>query len=182
LPVEYTSWTPGQKAAYKRTYPEFAAFLRELNSELMSTKQYGDRDVEFYKWLAERMREASTKWEPAVPVKFVLPPRGHNQVRMKPRAPNWRLDKDRAEVIEQCNKEGWFCYYCNTGLNIVSLTVDHLTPLSRHGGHGLANCVAACYRCNEAKADMTEEEFRTSKKFLNIIREEGRLRQQRAIS
>jgi hypothetical protein len=39
-----------------------------------------------------------------------------------------------------------------------SVTRDHVLPRSR-GGRGARNIVAACYRCNNVKGDMTAEEF-----------------------
>lgn len=56
------------------------------------------------------------------------------------------------------------CYYCSRAMTLVphkrnSVTRDHRVPRA-HGGGGDRNVVAACFRCNSIKGEMTEEEFR----------------------
>ena len=52
-------------------------------------------------------------------------------------------------------RDGHRCGYClvNRGT-----TVDHILPKSRGGAETWENLVAACERCNQAKADRTPEE------------------------
>lgn len=53
------------------------------------------------------------------------------------------------------------CYFCGDDLTAFTITREHLTPTSRGGANDELNVVAACRRCNGAKGDMTEDEFRT---------------------
>lgn len=53
-------------------------------------------------------------------------------------------------------RDGHRCGYC-TG---PATTVDHILPRSRGGRNTWANTVAACDRCNQAKADRTPREAR----------------------
>lgn len=46
------------------------------------------------------------------------------------------------------------CAYCAGA----AATIDHVLPVSRGGGSSWTNVVAACARCNGAKADRTPEE------------------------
>lgn len=45
-------------------------------------------------------------------------------------------------------------------MNERKLTIDHILPLSKGGGHEWNNVVAACSRCNNKKADRTLEQAR----------------------
>lgn len=63
-------------------------------------------------------------------------------------------------------KQNHRCYYCNEPIfrdckqgHPQEATVDHRTPLSRGGSNNMCNLVAACFACNNRKADRTAEEF-----------------------
>lgn len=58
------------------------------------------------------------------------------------------------------------CYYCGVEMRSrhahsdpSRATVDHATPRSRGGSNEKWNLVAACFECNQLKADMTSAEF-----------------------
>ena len=63
-------------------------------------------------------------------------------------------------------RQGWLCFYCGELMipvpdttrklphNMVPL--DHRVPRSLGGKTSVANCVAACQRCNCAKGDSEE--------------------------
>lgn len=57
------------------------------------------------------------------------------------------------------------CYYCGVKIYHSSIgllpiaTADHRQPVSKGGKDYPQNIVAACKKCNEFKADMTELEF-----------------------
>lgn len=55
---------------------------------------------------------------------------------------------------------GMRCYWCHAPLTLSECTKDHLTPRTRGGSDLIDNIVPACWRCNQSKSDMTEEEFR----------------------
>lgn len=57
------------------------------------------------------------------------------------------------------------CHYCDRSLTLVrgllnSMTLDHRKPLSKGGYDKPENHAACCARCNNAKADLLEHEFR----------------------
>jgi len=50
------------------------------------------------------------------------------------------------------------CQYCLRLFAPKALTLDHVTPRSRGGASSWENLVAACYQCNNRKADRTPAE------------------------
>ena len=56
-------------------------------------------------------------------------------------------------ILAKC---GNACVYCG---GKADLTMDHLVPLSRGGGHTASNVVPACLHCNSAKGARTPEEW-----------------------
>lgn len=72
-----------------------------------------------------------------------LPP---HQMRRRPRL-------TRRTLFTRDNHE---CQYCSSKKD---LTIDHVIPRSRGGRHSFDNCTTACLNCNQAKADMTPEEW-----------------------
>lgn len=74
------------------------------------------------------------------------------------------------------------CVFASPLTNPLCATADHWLPRAR-GGEGNTNKVLACYRCNNAKDDMTGEEFKhfldTGKlapSFLDYLHEKYRRR------
>jgi 5-methylcytosine-specific restriction endonuclease McrA len=62
-------------------------------------------------------------------------------------------------------RRSWRCHYCGCTLSSEprspnQKTIDHKKPRSRGGTRHPSNCVAACRRCNEEKANMTAVEYR----------------------
>lgn len=67
------------------------------------------------------------------------------------------------------------CYYCDGPMYLpddtrchphTQATRDHRIPRSKGGGEG-ANLVGACFRCNNAKGNMFEHEFRVNQGWLS---------------
>jgi len=50
-------------------------------------------------------------------------------------------------------RDGYRCMYCGRRPRQEQLTIDHVIPRSRGGGHSWDNCVTACLDCNARKAD-----------------------------
>ena len=50
------------------------------------------------------------------------------------------------------------CQYCGQRFSATDLTLDHVVPRVRGGGHHWTNVVAACKRRNHRKAGRTPEE------------------------
>lgn len=61
----------------------------------------------------------------------------------------------RQEVFR---RDGHMCQYC--GVQTRELTIDHVMPRHRGGGHTWENLVAACKDCNHRKGGRTAEEAR----------------------
>lgn len=69
-------------------------------------------------------------------------------------------------------RDGCMCFYCGHELLLIyshtengalpkwAATVDHLIPRCRGGSNDLRNLVLACAGCNQAKADLTVEQWR----------------------
>lgn len=70
-------------------------------------------------------------------------------------------------------RDNYRCVYCGNGA-FEHLTIDHKTPITRGGVSSMANCVAACVKCNDTKADMTEAEFLALPRVCELPKEWGR--------
>lgn len=71
------------------------------------------------------------------------------------RLPHRRVPATRAAVmVRDLN----ICQYCGSVPGRSELTVDHVIPRSRGGGHSWQNLVTACKRCNQKKGSQTPEE------------------------
>lgn len=53
------------------------------------------------------------------------------------------------------------CFYCLQPITEETFSCDHGHPVSRGGSFALANIYVCCRPCNEAKGNMTVEEFQT---------------------
>lgn len=71
------------------------------------------------------------------------------------RRPRPRVRLSRKEIFA---RDGWTCVYC--GKQTRELTLDHVMPRHRGGGHSWENLVAACKPCNHRKAGRTPAEAR----------------------
>ena len=52
------------------------------------------------------------------------------------------------------------CAYCGCTLTFSNISVDHATPITRHGTHHVSNFHLTCIDCNYLKGTRTEAEFR----------------------
>ncbi len=69
------------------------------------------------------------------------------------RRPRQKVRLSRKEVFA---RDGWVCVYCGRATR--DLTLDHVMPRHRGGGHTWENLVAACKPCNHKKAGRTPDE------------------------
>lgn len=67
--------------------------------------------------------------------------------------PRPRVKLTKREVFR---RDAFTCQYC--GKQGAPLTIDHVTPRNRRGGHSWENLVTACPACNRRKGDRTPEE------------------------
>lgn len=56
-------------------------------------------------------------------------------------------------------RDGYICQYCHKRKPEKELSLDHVLPKSRGGKTNFENCVTACLKCNNNKADRTPEEI-----------------------
>lgn len=85
---------------------------------------------------------------------------------MRKKGPSRKPKKKRGRVLtlaELYHRQGGRCKYCFApmdlgGDGLMRATRDHIKPKAR-GGKQAGNLVAACARCNEAKADAPVQEF-----------------------
>jgi len=71
---------------------------------------------------------------------------------------SYSLDQFRRHVRDAGN-----CPYCGAMLTVDTYSLDHAIPVSREVSqriHSLENLAVCCQRCNEAKGNMSAEEFR----------------------
>jgi 5-methylcytosine-specific restriction endonuclease McrA len=69
--------------------------------------------------------------------------------------PRPRVKLSRREVF---SRDGHACQYC--GKSTADLTLDHVVPRGRGGGHTWDNLVTACRSCNHRKGSKTLDEAR----------------------
>lgn len=51
------------------------------------------------------------------------------------------------------------CPYCRAPIDVLSMQLDHKTPLKRGGSPHLDNLHCACGRCNKAKGEFSHDEY-----------------------
>lgn len=67
--------------------------------------------------------------------------------------------RKRQKIIE---RDGDFCHYCKLPFEaegLLSITLDHIAPVSKGGGDGVDNLVVAHKRCNSWKGRQSYEGF-----------------------
>ena len=52
-------------------------------------------------------------------------------------------------------RDNFSCQYCNDGLTLSLMTIDHVVPRVRGGTTSWANVTSSCYSCNSAKGHRT---------------------------
>ena len=65
----------------------------------------------------------------------------------------------RRAMVEALATQKGRCFYCKSPLSINVATADHRTPVAHGGTICRENIAAACYSCNQAKADLGESWF-----------------------
>src|SRR4026209_367191 len=78
-----------------------------------------------------------------------------NRLQHQIRRPRPRVKLSRREIF---SRDRHTCQYC--GRQTHDLTLDHIVPRHRGGGHTWENLVTACKACNHRKGGKTPEEAR----------------------
>jgi len=66
----------------------------------------------------------------------------------------------RNQVIQ---RDGLICCYCNKNLNLNSVTMEHIVPVSRRGTFNTTNLTVSCFDCNNERG--SQDFFSYCKKF-----------------
>jgi 5-methylcytosine-specific restriction endonuclease McrA len=64
----------------------------------------------------------------------------------------------KLRLMRLYNAAHWKCFYCGRFCRL-SITIDHVVPLSKGGTNEISNLLPACKQCNNAKANMSLGEF-----------------------
>ena len=64
-----------------------------------------------------------------------------------------------AWLWKQMGLQAILCPYCRAPIDILSMQLDHKTPLRRGGGPELDNLQVLCKGCNGSKGEFTHEEY-----------------------
>jgi 5-methylcytosine-specific restriction endonuclease McrA len=92
----------------------------------------------------------------------------HNATRRPVKATRWhsiavgirrRGGRPSLPLLREGLGEPRICYLCGASLSWDMAVVDHVVPVSRGGGHDLANLRWAHRRCNYAKGDQLLDDF-----------------------
>lgn len=59
----------------------------------------------------------------------------------------------RINLEKLLERDNYKCVYCQKDINMETVTIDHIIPLSRGGSNDLTNLACSCKICNEDKAD-----------------------------
>ena len=73
----------------------------------------------------------------------------------------WKKENREQKRMQRKLRESiGFCVYCGLEAD----TIDHIIPKSRGGSDEESNLTAACFFCNQEKADMTYDEYMAYRK------------------
>jgi 5-methylcytosine-specific restriction endonuclease McrA len=96
---------------------------------------------------AESLEFGSSHWEVRSPSVVLQVPEHIRLLGSNPER-HWKMPPvNRREVFRRDNHA---CQYCG---NTKHLTLDHVIPRSKGGGHTWDNVVTACEKCNSRKSD-----------------------------
>ena len=77
------------------------------------------------------------------------------------RAKRFGCEYESVNRICVFERDGYICHLCGTKTDPSSPTnsahypsLDHIIPMSKHGGHLYSNIATACFRCNILKSDL----------------------------
>lgn len=96
--------------------------------------------------------------------------RMQGRVTQVARAIPFTLDQFREWLLKQLggNPNGTTrCLYCTAVLDAISVSFDHLEPVSQGGSLGLENLGCSCDECNRMKGKITARTFRKLLDWLN---------------
>ena len=162
-------WRAKQKAAKQR----YQAKIRELNAPAIAARKEKRLAKEEAKRL--RMQSRAEKAEARRLELLANPKKKRVFLTDDERAARKKADKKNgkhrrrarlaglvakatsAEVRELKKSAKGRCFYCCAKVKM--LTLDHIVPIAKGGGHSLDNIVFACHACNSEKRDLPPNEY-----------------------
>jgi HNH endonuclease len=116
---------------------------------MLSTKDFEKRANQLFESCRDRWRKVLSKGLPkgvdlSIPLEDILP---------------FTRREFQKWLWERTGLNAFPCSYCRAAMDIVSLTLDHKTPLRRGGGPELINLQVICKGCNGSKGQFTHEEY-----------------------
>jgi hypothetical protein len=113
----------------------------------------------------EKMKEGLERWRSNNPDRWQEQRRTHSQIR---RARKNETSFEKFDPLEVFERDEWMCGICESPIDSqlkwpdqLSVSLDHIVPLSKGGTHTQENCQAAHLGCNikkGSKIPMTEKE------------------------
>lgn len=146
------AWRKQNRLKRRGYNAKWVASHPEKEREMRAAYRRANKHIERRRTLAwsianrERKRELDANWTRNNPVANVA--RNARRRALKAKAPG-RGVKNSDWQATLSNSVG-LCVYCSLS---APLTMDHIEPLSRGGGHDPDNLAAACKSCNSAKGD-----------------------------
>lgn len=120
------------------------AYYREWHRRFGNTPEQAAKRRAWFEANREKARQIKAKWRQANPDKV----RALGLLRR--RGAIGTLDLAAWEAMKaEC---GWRCLACGRAEPEISLTVDHIIPVSRGGTHCIENIQPLCLRCNQSKS------------------------------
>jgi len=111
-------------------------------------------------------RQDMERYERSKPKRLELAKEGMHRRRALMRDGEWERGVTTRSVRK---RDGDLCHYCRSAMSFepapprtfvpLLATLEHVLPLSRGGGHTMANAVLACWQCNVRKNNKTVEEW-----------------------
>jgi 5-methylcytosine-specific restriction endonuclease McrA len=75
----------------------------------------------------------------------------------------------RAFMAKQVGLNARPCAYCGAAIDILSLELDHIYPVSRGGSLGFGNLQCTCDACNREKGELKHEEYLELRAFIATL-------------
>lgn len=142
------SRTPEENEAYR-------AYLRQWRRDNPDKVRQLLRD--YYLANKDKFAEARDRWRAENPERFAVQVRTYtsNRRARKRAASTFRVTpRDWDRLVSRYQGR---CAYCDTG---GQMTMDHVIPIARGGGHRIGNLVPACETCNKSKGPLLLIEWR----------------------
>lgn len=152
-------------AAYQKEYRKTTtgkATIKKSTKKYRSKPEQIKKQAEYNKESLKRTGKTSTtvsrNWQKNNPGKHRIHKQADNNRR--------RLAKlqpesyTSAQFMELFKRVGKKCSYCKKSLTVMTVTADHIVPLSKGGSNRIDNIAPACMSCNLSKGASTDPKWK----------------------